>query len=372
MNIIKFTMSAMLALVLSSSTALAQDGDSQDGDSQEEVQQSPSDNTVEQWSLFHRGDAEQSVDVRGWLQMGYHNRSTGGFNQHPDRLNVHQLWLEFSHLAVDEGEGLNLGYHMDLMYGVDASETQSFGNNSGKFDFQNGLDHGIYGWAIPQLYAEALVGEMEVTVGHFSSPLGVEKVAAPSNIFYSHSLTMYNTAPRTHTGVMVAKPVGDVQVYLGWTLGWDSGFDQLGSGNSGLGGFSKQVSEKVGFRYMTSFGDLGHRGVGYTHSIVADVNLGERLTYIFQSDYANVSSASDSTDDVGINNYLTYRLNEEWLAAGRLEWWRDGHTSNYSATAGLNWKAGSNLTIRPEIRFDWTPETDQDETFVGIDAILVF
>ena len=366
MKITKYTLAAMLALLLSMSTVVAQEDDPE-----QQVQKSPSDITAEQWSLFNR-DGEGSIGVQGWLQMGYHNKSTGGFNRHPNRFNIHQLWLAFDRLAVDEGEGLNLGYHLDVMYGVDASETQSFGNNAGKFDFQNGLDHGIYGWAIPQLYAEARVGDMLVTLGHFSSPLGVEKVAAPNNIFYSHSLTMYNTAPRTHTGVMVTRPVGDVEVYLGWTLGWDSGFDQLGSGNSGLAGFSKRVSEKVGVSYMTSFGDLGHRGVGYTHSIVADVNLGERLMYIFQSDFANVSSAGDSTDDVGINNYLTYRINDEWLAAGRVEWWRDGHTSNYSATTGLNWKAGSNLTIRPEIRFDWTPETDQDETSVGIDAILVF
>jgi len=365
MNILKSAISGILALLLSISAVNAQDDDAQQDDPQ-----SPSNKTVEQWSLFQNGG--EIASVTGWLQMGYHNKSNGGLNQHPDRFNVHQLWLEFERLAVDEGEGLNLGYHMDLMYGVDASETQSFGNNAGKFDFQNGLDHGIYGWAIPQLYAEARVGDMQVTLGHFTSPLGHERVAAPDNIFYSHSLTMYNTAPRTHTGVMVNKPVGETQVFLGWTLGWDSGFDQLGSGNSGLGGFSKQVSDKVGFSYMTSFGDLGHRGVGYTHSLIADVNLGERLTYILQSDFSNVSSATDATDDFGINNYLVYQINDEWLAAGRMEWWRNAHTSNYSATAGLNWKASANLTVRPEIRFDWSPETDQDETFVGIDAILVF
>ena len=36
------------------------------------------------------------------------------------------------------------------MYGIDANDTQAFGNPSGSWDFNNGFDHGAYGWAIPQ------------------------------------------------------------------------------------------------------------------------------------------------------------------------------------------------------------------------------
>ena len=85
----------------------------------------------------------EGLEISGWIQLGYHDKSTGLFNSHPNNLNVHQLWMAFDKAGDADAEGLGLGYHFDLMYGTDAANTQSFGNNPARWDYQNGLDHGL-------------------------------------------------------------------------------------------------------------------------------------------------------------------------------------------------------------------------------------
>ena len=88
------------------------------------------------------------------------------------------------------------------MYGVDATDTLAFGNNPSRWDFQDGSGHGQYGWAVPQLYTEVATGNLSVIIGHFFKLVGYEVVTSPDNFFYSHSLTMFNSEPFTHTGVL--------------------------------------------------------------------------------------------------------------------------------------------------------------------------
>ena len=106
------------------------------------------------WTLsgFLHGDNEPRVNIGGWLQSGYHSEDNGLFNTRPDEWNLHQAWL-FAEKEAVAGES-PFGFRADILYGIDAQDTQSFGNNPGAFDFQNGFDHGAFGWAIPQLYAE--------------------------------------------------------------------------------------------------------------------------------------------------------------------------------------------------------------------------
>jgi long-subunit fatty acid transport protein len=63
-----------------------------------------------------------------------------------------------------------------------------------------------------------------------------------------------------------------------------------------------------------------------------------------------------------VSNYLTYKINDCWSLAGRAEWFQDpqgarvsaGSRGNYfGMTAGLNYKPHANVTIRPELRYDW-------------------
>ena len=342
------------------------------------------------WELC---DGKNSWDVGGWVQLGYHNGVTPlsvaphegfSFNDHPHRLNLHQGWM-YVEKAADATNGADWGFRADLMYGVDAPQTQAFGNPSGKWDFQNGWDRGVtgYGWALPQLYGEYVSGDWSIVGGHFYTLVGYETVTSPDNFFYSHALTKLSSEPFTHTGVVATYSASDnVDVYAGWTLGWDTGLAQLAGGNSFLGGLSTSLGDNVTFTYIATAGDLGWRGnSGYSHSLVFDVTVTDNLNYVFQSDFVHaddfVQVAGFVNDDIGINQYLIYTINDCFAVGARLEWWKtdaggNGSQSVNEVTFGVNYRPHANVVLRPEIRHDWSPGNNFDETTFGMDAVFTF
>ena len=330
----------------------------------------------EPWQLFPEN--RWNTRIGGWIQAGWHDENDGRFNSHPDRLHLHQTWLYAEKVANGEC-GWDWGFRADMVYGVDAQDTQAFGNNPGNWDYQNGFDHGIYGWAFPQAYAEVANGDLSIKVGHFFTLEGYEVVAAPGNFFYSHAYTMYNSEPFTHTGALASYAVSDaLTVYGGWTLGWGTGFDQFDQGNNFLGGFTYSLSDNVTMSYFTTFGNFGKRGEGYNHTLLFDFALTERLNYVFETDYVDTDTDL-ANDDVGINQYLLYSLNNCWAVGGRFEWWKRDGASLYEATTGLNWKPRPNFVVRPEVRYNWGDGIQQNIDpglaggwIFGADAILTF
>ena len=340
------------------------------------------------WTLqgFLHGDCEPKVKIGGWLSSGYHTADNGLFNDRPDEWNLHQAWL-FAEKEAVAGES-PFGFRADLVYGIDGADTQSFGNNPGTFDFENGFDHGAFSWALPQLYAELAVGDWNIKGGHFYTLIGYEVVTAPDNFFYSHAITFFNTEPFTHTGVLASRPVGEnVEIFGGWTAGWDTGFDSFNGGSSWLGGVSLQLTENVGLTYASTAGNLGARGSdAYSHSIVFDTQLTENLQWVVQSDLLRVGSTGE--DNVGLNQYLLYTLNDRVGLGARFEWWKGdvltgfspfdavlpatGSLSYYSGTVGVNYRTSANTVLRPEVRFDWSPAAGYEEVVFGIDAVTTF
>jgi len=329
------------------------------------------------------------IEIGGWVQMGYHDGVVPNaaaefdalsFNNHPHRVNLHQGWL-YAEKVADGSEGLGFGFRADLMYGVDAADTQSFGNPVNKtFDNDGSWDHGQYGFAMPQLYGEVASGDWSLKVGHFYTLIGYEVVTAPDNFFYSHALTMFNSEPFTHTGALATYSASDdTSVYAGWTAGWDTGFDQLNGGSSFLGGFSTAVAENVTFTYIATAGEFGFRGNGYSHSLLFDVAVTDNLNYILQSDLVSTNSPAVATptisnagEDVGINQYLLYTVDDKVKVGTRVEWWKRDGNSQYAATFGVNITPMENLIIRPEWRYDWAAPVLGTEPTFGVDAILTF
>ena len=325
----------------------------------------------------------------GWASLGYTSRSTGMFNDQPSRINNHQSWF-WVEKAADGSEGLDYGFRFDGMYGTDAGDTQAFGNRPGNWDYENGFDRGSgYGFAIPQLYAELAYKDFSVIGGHFYTLLGYEVVTAPDNFFFSHAYTMYNSEAFTHTGVLGSySGIEGLDIYAGWTAGWDTGFDQFDGGSSFLGGFSYSPIDEVSATYITTAGNLGWIGKGYTHSIVIDTTPLEDigLNYVLQSDYVSVTDYST----IGINQYLMYFPWEEVGVGGRFEWWKAqyagvGGASYYQATIGTHLKPLPNIIIRPELRWQWSPAAAgnpernvaglpvyDSDVIVGLDFIVTF
>jgi Putative beta-barrel porin-2, OmpL-like. bbp2 len=305
------------------------------------------------------GDDDIPIQFGGWMQWGYSTQSDGLFNNNPYQFLNHQTWM-YLEKTMDTTNGFDWGARIDGMYGTDAGDTQSFGNPPARWDFQNGFDRGIYGFALPQVYVEGGYGDFSVKAGHFYTLLGYEVVTAPDNFFFSHAFTMYLSEAFTHTGVLgtwTPSQVEGLTLYGGWTLGWDTGFAINGDGNNFLGGFSYQPIEQATLTYITTFGDLGSLGSGYTHSIVLDTTPVDRLNYIIQSDLVAANQIGYST--IGINQYLIYQLFDELGIGTRIEWWKANGTSYYELTGGVNIKPIPNLIVRPEGRYQWSPRANK-------------
>ncbi len=333
------------------------------------------------WTLFPE---ECEFRIGGWKQAGYHDGSTGLFNDRPGKLNLHQTWLWIENRADGE-KGFDIGYRADIVYGIDGADTQAFGNPPGSWDFFNGFDHGAYSWAIPQLYGEVAIDNLSVKIGHFFTLIGYEVVGAPGNFFYSHALTMYNSEPFTHTGALASYSASDrLTLHAGWTAGWDTGFEQLDGGSNWLGGFSYELIDDLTMTYISTAGDLGWRGEGYSHSLVFDWELNDRWHYVLQSDLVSSNGFIDldnrhvpgvADDEIGINQYLFYHINCRLDAGMRVEWWKTDGVSFNEVTLGLNYKPVPNLVLRLEIRQQWCPTDEfdfEDNTVFGIDGYLTF
>jgi hypothetical protein len=338
---------------------------------------------------------ESTLNFGGWTQFGWHDKSDGVFNTKPNDLQAQQVNLYLEKIA-DGSEGLDWGGRMDVMYGTDAPNTQSFGNLPGHFDYDPTSPafwanrNAQYGWAIPQLYAELAYDKLSVKLGHFYTLLGYQVVPATGNFFYSIPYTFNFSEAFTHTGALATyKASDDVTLYGGWTLGWDTGFNQQNGGSSWLGGSSLKLTDEMTLIYISTAGNLGWIGNGYTHSIVLDYVINDKWEYVFQSDLVEVNSPAGSVniftganqtnyDTIGVNQYLFYTLMTGVKAGGRMEWWKADGISFYEAAVGVNVTPLPNLRIRPEVRHNWCPNDAligtpyANETIGAVDFIITF
>jgi len=326
-------------------------------------------------------------NIGGWTNPGYTTNNVPlsqsyndllSFSDVPDNVNLYQQWL-YMERVVDGSNGLDFGGRVDAIYGTDAQKTQSFGNPDagirGMGFFDASWDHGIYGFAMPQLYGEVAYYDVSVKVGHFFTPMGYEVIPAIGNFFFTHSYTMFNSEPFTHTGALATYTgFESMTLYGGWTLGWDTGFDQLDGGSNFLGGFSSELSDNVTFTYLATIGNFGWRDGGssgsYNHSIVLIADVSDDLQYVFQSDNLRTDNPGVSAfDTIGAVNYLFYTVGEKSKLGSRIEWWKADGVSYQELTLGWNYNLLTNLVFRPEWRQDWSPGADINEDTFAIDAI---
>ena len=360
------------------------------------------------------GESGSGITFGGWTQFGYQNGPDGAFTgdgqfndvrfgagSNPrgnewNKFNLNQQGLYLNKTA-DGSNGLGFGFRAEMIYGVDGNEAQSFGNNPGSYDFKNGFDHGIYEWALPQLYAEVATGDLSVKLGHFYTPIGYEVIPSGGNFFLSRQLTFYNSEPFTHTGALGTYAAGDnLQILGGWTLGMDTGFDQLRGGNAFLGGFIYSLSESTSLTYMMTAGNLGWRGDGSINSIVLSHSWTDKVQTVHQFDVLGSDNAGNFGDDsavannsTGLINYAFYTINDKVKAGARQEWYKADGTSYNTMTYGVNITPMDKLVIRPEVRHMWAPGASGADTSVvnagggghdalfnqtvfGIDAIVTY
>jgi len=332
------------------------------------------------------------ITAGGWIQFGYttegaNGDGTGLFNNYPNTVPLQQAWIYVDKSIDDDRcDAMDWGFHFDVVYGTDGQDTQAFFGRTNEWD--KPWDHGhYYGVAIPQLYGEVAYNDLKVKLGHFYTICGYEVVQAPENFFYSHAFTMVQAEPFTHTGILAEYGMNDqITLWGGWTAGWDTGFTR-NHGDTFLGGVSVQLLDRVTATYTTTMGNFGvgpglSDDDGYSHSIVVDAAITDRLNYVFQSDYVDNDLFFGGTIPAGldkawgINQYLLYRMNDCVGAGARLEYFDQEASEVTAATVGLNLKPHANVILRPEIRFeDWSPGNllgRRDSTILAMDMIMTF
>ena len=337
----------------------------------------------EPWALFPNGIA--GLDVGGWVSIGYHTYNNTLFNQHADKVNLQQAWM-YAEKVADGSNGLGFGGRIDYLYGVDAQDTQAFGIANNHWD--NSWDNGIYGHAMPQLYGEVAYGDLSVIAGRFYTLIGYEVVGAPGNFFYSHSYTMNNSEPFTHTGVLATySAADDLTLYGGYVMGWDSGFED--NGDAFLGGYSADLTDSLNVTSQYIVGRFGADEVGWMSSFIATTTLSDDVTHVFWVDILDTDGTGRTTEreTFDVNNYLLINLTDNLVWGNRLEYYNvdkgvygvtAGRSDIYAFTTGLNASLNSNILIRPEVRWDWDKdgvvgnELGQSQTTFGTDMVLTF
>ncbi len=377
----------------------------------------------EPWRLFCQKECGWNIygHVAGGI-MASTNNSSDGFNgpvtfADQDRGQLNQLYVTLENTIDTGGCGWDIGGRVDLLYGSDFIFTPAIGLETSddyfpSLQWGNATDE--YGLAMPQAYAEVGYNDLSIKLGHFYTNIGYEVVPATGNFFYTHAYTMQYGEPFTHTGAIATYKYSDTTTLVGGVVnGWDA-LDRPVDTAAALVGLTWTNGEDLTIAYagIVSPDEPNLGGVTFTNrnmqSIVVTYNVSESLTYVFQSDAGYQLEGSpftgNSAEWYGVNQYLFYTINDCWKAGMRFEWFRDDDGARvtglrqgnavfgsgwagdfYNLTVGMNYTPTANLTIRPELRYDFTDVeqslngdlpfndgTDSDQLLLGFDAIYIF
>ena len=315
------------------------------------------------------GGSSSLFTLGGWIDMGVYTNSRGFNNNGPmhassTRRNdfvLSQLYLSAAK-EMDTRRGLDWGARADFVYGAHADGMQT---GDGTFDAGWGMNRSGYAVSAYQLYGTLGYHDLSVKVGKFGTPVGWEGSASKDNFFYSHSYC-YWIEPATHMGILADYKLSDrLTISAGWTTGADSSFDNPYGKSALLTGFEYALADDATVYYWINAGktreDYNEWTDYFVQSLCFELALTDRFTYVNQYNLRNDNvRGGDRTSAYGINNHFLYKLNDQWSVGTRFEWLRDncGYVTDdtsdyYQVTLGLNWNPWENVSIRPEVRYDW-------------------
>jgi len=341
------------------------------------------------------------LEFGGWVDGGVtyasHSNPSGNNGVIPfgtDRVNEFQLNQAYLYLekAVDtSGSNWDFGGRVDFLFGADANSTQGKGWDDQILGSYGNKAFNQYDVAFPQAYAEIYApfgNGVTAKIGRFYTIIGYEVVTSPDNFFYSHAYTMNYGEPFTHTGALLSYQVNNNWSITGGAVnGWDNFRRNAGGGNwSFLGGVNwASDDENTSLAVSLITGDevvnWGAPSTNRTmYSIVLSHNFSDKIHYVLQHDFGtqdDLNVAGQNADWYGINQYLTYDINDQLAAGLRAEWFSDqanrvssaiGGTFDanyYAISAGVNYSPVSWLKFRPEVRYDWADTNGAGKAFGG-------
>jgi len=367
--------------------------------------------------------SRRRIAIYGWLDQGFtwnpdspQDRFNGPvtFNDRANEYQLNQLYLIAERTTDTASGGFDLGGRVDLLYGTDHRFLMANGlefetNADGSIEQTWNRDHRFYGLAMPQVYADVAWNDWVFRFGRFYTIVGYEVCTTPANFFYSHSYTTQYAEPFTHTGMLATWNLTErLALKAGFHRGWDQwedNNDKLGV----LGGVTWTGPEKrttLAASLISSNEQLTGESTRNLISLVWTQKLGQRLTYVLQSDIAHEQNALPEGQDAewyGLVNYLIYDFNPCWSMGFRYEWFSDddgvrvaglGYPKGIDLRAvpahwqevsfGLHYKPNANVLLRTEVRWDWVEPlvvvqdqpfdnfTDGSQFLWGTDLVIKF
>ena len=354
-------------------------------------------NTLEEARINLFGHAEGSyqfnfTDPAGGFNVG----RTFDFDQDNDFL-LNQIDLAAERATVVNGDEWDLGGRVEILYGSDAQflHANGLGSNQDLFDGpKNQFD-------LLQAYADVAVPVgtgLRLRVGKF---LFFKQTDPNASVFYTHSYTFGAALPFTLTGVSGLYNLSDDwNLELGISRGWDQALEDNNGHIDFFGRARHTLSDRTSYAIMAIVGpeEAGEHGDWRTvFDFVITHKLNEKLTLLgdavfgWQPDGSAPNGTQVDATWYGLAGYAVYRYNEKCSLGGRAEWYRDsgGYTTGvdqnlFEVTGGVTFtpfphdEIGSNLKVRPELRYDWSTEdyfdglTSRDQFTFAVDVIFNF
>ena len=361
------------------------------------------------------------IDISGHAEISY----TYNFREPADDLNVgrlfddqhDELYLNQIDITVartltaddDDVTGyankFNVGAKMEWIYGQDARYIHS----NGLFDHYADDESRNEEFDLNQAYLEfgVPVGNgLLVTVGKFVTPIGYELINPTQNPLFSHSYLFNFAIPFTHSGVTAKYSFNENFYVMGGVVrGWDQSLEDNNDDPSYLvsAGYTwtRDSGAPINFIVNAITGPESTDENGNWRTLIdliATTKLSDQLTVGVNADWAYEEDAQLTDEGAptgmqaqwyGVAAYAKYDVDDMWSIAARGEWFNDKDnvrgigTNVYEATLGVqikpfhNHELGSNLVIRPEVRYDYAQEGIFDggqnyQVTVATDVIFTF
>ena len=332
--------------------------------------------------FFANGHGQKSTYATPWGTVGRGANDASGNtallqNTRLTGAQVNQIYLSMGR-SVDGRRGLDIGGTVDFTWGSDAYIVQArgmeFGAGHGGPDTEGRWGKGDYYAAIAQAYVEVAYDRWNVKAGKLYAPFGIDSYKSTENFFYSWSPTMLSSP--TMGGGVLASYVASNQLILlgGWIMPEEVG--ESSKNDFIAGGFIVMPTQKLNVRYVFAAGENTYAGNGltpydlYVHSLTTTYHISKRLTNVLDWTYVQVRGDGPKVGPGNLYSYalmnqLTYQYNKQWAFGTRfgvlnnngfgigpafdfqeLDW--------YTVSLGANWTPNKWLTIKPEVRYDWT------------------
>lgn len=329
--------------------------------------------------------AEPSKDdflkIVGWTEMSYTASSAHGdqlpmgFNYKANEFLLQQTWLRIERAVDPKASEPTFGFRSETnLIGSDYRFSVIRGLWDGQLTADNGSPN-LYGIDPVQFYGEAYFPDigrgLNVKVGRFYSPWGVESLDATATPLASRSYTFIYD-PFTHTGLLTTYALSDsVSVQNGIVLGCDVFIDPADSPTyvgdikwEPPGGTDTLLLVAIlgsgRYNQSQSFNNQQILSAVWKHKLNDQWNYSLDALYGFQNNIPGAGFA----DWFGIVNYLTRTWTPNCSSTTRLEFFDDtegtrtGSKGLYTAiTGGINVRPINNLTLRPELRYDHNSES---------------